>query len=125
MAADARCWDQHRDKQARSYLCIIPTCNLRQSLFLDAEQLIERQICRNIQYCWIFRLIFRQNTVRLCTSRQPADGHPEGSERPWSTSMKPEKVHVKGTHGRLLSDTDVAISNIAGYCDKILYTCSP
>src|SRR5262249_7496465 len=46
MAADARCWDQHRDRQARSYLCIIPTCNLRQSLFLDAERCLALQPLR-------------------------------------------------------------------------------
>src|SRR5439155_23131950 len=59
------------------------------------EQLIERQIRRDIQYPWILRLILRQNTVHLFTPRQPADGHPEDVERPWSTSMEPENVHVK------------------------------
>jgi len=65
----------------------------------EAEQLIERQIRRDIQYRLILRLILRQNTVHLFTSRQPADGHPEGSERPWRTSMEPENVHVKWAHG--------------------------
>src|SRR5262249_41213334 len=46
MAADARCWDQHRDRQARSYLCIIPTCNLRPSLFSDAERCLALQPLR-------------------------------------------------------------------------------
>jgi hypothetical protein len=31
----------------------------------------------------------------LCISRPPADGHPEDAERPWSTSMEYENVHVK------------------------------
>src|SRR5262245_14383981 len=52
-----------------------------------AQELIERQIRRNIQYRCIFRLILRQNTVHLCTSQQSADGHRDGSERPWRTSM--------------------------------------
>ena len=67
-----------------------------------AEQLIERQIRRNIPYRWICRLILRQNTGRLCTSRQPADDHREDAARPWSTSMQPEKVHVTCAHGPLL-----------------------
>src|SRR6266566_4149831 len=64
----------------------------------DAEQLIERQIRRDIQYRLILRLILRQNTVHLFTSRQSADGHPEGSERPWRTSMEHENVTVKCVH---------------------------
>ena len=55
------------------------------------EQLIERQIRRDIQY----RLILRQNTVHLFTLRQLDDGHPEGSARQWRTSMEPENVNVK------------------------------
>src|SRR5216683_2120811 len=65
---------------------------------MEAEQLIERQIRRDIQYRLILRLILRQNTVHLCTSRQPADGHPKGSARQWRTSMEPENVNVKCAH---------------------------
>src|SRR2546427_1123124 len=61
-------------------------------------QLIERQIRRDIQYRLILRLILRQNTVHLFTSRRPAVGHPEGSERPWRTSMEHENVTVKCVH---------------------------
>src|SRR5262249_36543708 len=68
-------------------------------VFLQPQQLIERQIRRNIQYRWIFRWIFRQNTVRLFTSRPPADGHREDATRPWSTSIEPANVHVKCAHG--------------------------
>src|SRR5712691_12047743 len=64
----------------------------------EAEQLIERQVRRDTQYRLILRLILRQNTVHLFTSRQPADGHPEGSERPWRTSMEHENVTVKCVH---------------------------
>jgi hypothetical protein len=75
------------------YEDILTSCDTAQAL--AAQQLIERQIRRDIQYRWILRLILRQNTVHLFTPRQPADGHPEDVERPWSTSMEPENVHVK------------------------------
>src|SRR5882672_2449549 len=64
-------------------------------LATEAEQLIERHIRRDIQY----RLILRQNTVHLCTSRQPAYGHPEGSVRLWRTSMEQENGNVKYAPG--------------------------
>src|SRR2546428_2548292 len=70
--------------------CLLAACHAQ-----AAEQLIERQRRRNIQYRWIFRLILRQNTVHLFTPRQPADGHREDAERPGSTSMEYENVHVK------------------------------
>ena len=38
--------------------------------------------------------------------------------------MKPAKVHVKCAPGPLSERADVAISNIAGFSDKILYTCA-
>jgi hypothetical protein len=61
----------------------------------EAAQLIERQIRRNIQYRWIFR----QNTVRLCTSRPPAEGQRKDAARPWHTRREPDKVHGTGAHG--------------------------
>src|SRR5262247_82356 len=71
-------------------------------LSMEAEQLIERHIRRNIQYRWILRLILRQNTVPLCTERPPAeemtprdrDGsltHTHGVMHLFPTSVK--KVH--------------------------------
>ena len=69
---------------------------------LEAEQLIERQRRRDIQYRLIFRWILRQNTMHLCTSRQPADDHLEDAERPWSTSIL--TGCASGCHPRL-SDT--------------------
>src|SRR5262249_12248935 len=91
-----------------------------------AEQLIERHRRRNIQYRWIFRLIFRQNTVRLCTSRPPADGYRKAAARPWSTSMKPAKVHVKGAHGPLIatktSQYPISLDIPTKYCTLVHLT---
>src|SRR5262245_6197165 len=39
--------------------------------------------------------------------------------------MQPAKVPVKGAHGPLIEHKNVAISNIAGYSDKLVYPCAP
>jgi len=65
------------------------------------QQLIERQKRRNIQYRGISRLLLQRNTVHLFTIRLPADDQPEGSERPWRTSMEQAKVHVNCAPGPL------------------------
>src|SRR5215510_16080888 len=64
----------------------------------EAEQFMERQRRRKIQYRWICRLILRHKTGRSCTSRPPVEGHPEGTARPWRTSMEPANVPVKWAH---------------------------
>jgi hypothetical protein len=58
-----------------------------------------------------------RGTVRPLGGSQVTPRYPEVARR----------LGIEGTvqPNNLLSDTDVAISNIAGYYDKILYTCSP
>jgi hypothetical protein len=51
---------------------LLASFSCRLLLSIEAEQLIERQIRRNIQYRLILRLILRQNIIRLFTPRQPA-----------------------------------------------------
>src|SRR5215510_13512340 len=67
---------------------ILYACSPQDNRSVEAGHLIERHRRRHIQYRGIFRRILRQNTVHLCTAQQPADGHPEDAERPWSPSME-------------------------------------
>ena len=61
----------------------------------DIATTYERHRCRNIQY----RRIFRQNPGHVCIARQPSDGHPEDTEKPYSSNMQYENVPVKCAHG--------------------------
>jgi hypothetical protein len=45
--------------------------------------------------------------------------------RAWIAAQEGQHTPSLKKPDTLLSDKYVAISNIAGYCDKILYACSP
>src|SRR5262249_51663850 len=45
--------------------------------------------------------------------------------RVWIAAQEGQHTPSLKKPDTLLSNKDVAISNIAGYCDKILYACSP
>jgi len=45
--------------------------------------------------------------------------------RAWIAAQEGQHTPSLKKPDTLLSDKNVAISNIAGYCDKILYACSP